>query len=110
MDYITTISEDLRNGICPLLGEQLVSIILYGSVAKGTQTDQSDIDVALILNANLTAEDEDRLSDFIVDMNLKYDRMFSVIDINEATFEKWGNVSPFYRNVKEEGIVLWRAA
>ena len=110
MDYISTISEDLKNGICPLLGKQLVSIILYGSVARGTQTDQSDVDVALILRTDLSAEDEDRLSDFVVDLNLKYDRIFSVIDINEATFEKWGRFSPFYRNVKEEGIVLWTAA
>ncbi len=103
------ISEELRNGICNLFGSRLISIILYGSVARGTQTEQSDVDVALIVKTNLTNEEEDKLSDFVVDLNLKYDRTFSVIDIGQEAFEKWGDISPFYRNVKKDGIVLWKA-
>ncbi len=110
LEYTDKISEDLRNGICGLFGTRLVSIILYGSVARGTHTEQSDVDVALIVKTNLTTEEEDRLSDFVVDLNLKYDRTFSVIDIGQEAFEKWGDISPFYRNVKKDGIVLWKAA
>ena len=48
--------------------------------------------------------------DFIVDMNLKYDRVFSVIDINCNNFQKWGDALPFYKNVRKEGVTLWKAA
>ena len=53
---------------------------------------------------------EELLSDFIVDMNLKYDKVFSVIDIDYDMFLKWKGVTPFYQNVTKEGIVLWKAA
>jgi hypothetical protein len=53
---------------------------------------------------------EDRLSDVVVDMNLKYNKVFSVIDIDNATYQKWRGVTPFYQNVDREGIVLWTAA
>ena len=35
---------------------------------------------------------------------------FRIVDIQEDHMKKWGDVLPFYRNVKEEGIVLWKAA
>ena len=38
-------------------------------------------------------------------MNLKYDKVFSVIDIEDAVYKKWHSVTPFYRNVDREGIV-----
>ena len=101
---------ELVNGILEIMEYQVVSIILYGSVAKGTDTDESDVDVALLMKGNLDKETEEKLSDFIVDMNLKYDKVFSVIDIDFDSFKKWENVTPFYKNVTQEGIVLWKAA
>ncbi len=43
-------------------------------------------------------------------MDLKYDRVFSIIDIPEERMEKWGKILPFYKNVQEEGIILWKVA
>ena len=109
MVAIDDFSDEIVKGIRGVLGDILISIIVYGSVAKGVQTDESDVDIALIIKGELDVEIEDRLSDFLVDMNLKYDTVFSVIDIDEATFVKWKDASPFYRNVSQEGIVLWNA-
>ena len=104
------ITAELVNGLVKILNNQLVSIILYGSVVRGTNTDESDIDIALIVDGTFNDEQEDSLSDFIVDMNLKYDKVFSVIDIDHELFSKWIQAVPFYRNVDQEGIVLWTAA
>jgi predicted nucleotidyltransferase len=90
--------------------EQVVSIILYGSVARGTNTEDSDVDVALLVKGKLNPATEDRLSDFIVDMDLKYDKVFSVINIDIDKFLTWETSMPFYQNMKKEGIVLWKAA
>jgi predicted nucleotidyltransferase len=104
------VMQELVAGILAVMQEQVVSIILYGSVARGTNTEDSDVDVALIIKGKLDSATEDRLSDFIVDMNLKYDKVFSVIDIDIDKFSTWETAMPFYRNVKKEGIVLWKAA
>jgi predicted nucleotidyltransferase len=87
-----------------------VRIVLYGSTARGTNSDESDVDIAVFVHTRLRADEDDLLSDIIVDMNLKYDKVFSVIDIDEAVYQKWRFVTPFYQNVDREGIVLWKAA
>ena len=101
---------ELVEGILSILESQVIRIVLYGSVARGTNTAASDVDIALLLNGNLSRETEDKLSDLIVDLNLKYDIVLSVIDIDYEMFKKWEKVTPFYKNVNEEGVVLWKAA
>lgn len=104
------ILTELTDGIVGIIGKRLVRIILYGSVARGTNTEESDIDIALIMHGRLDFDTEDKLSDFIVDMNLKYDKVFSVIDIDVHHFQKWMKSLPFYQNITQEGIVLWKTA
>ena len=100
--------EELVRGIVKIIGSQAVRIVLYGSVAKGINDAESDVDIAVLLRGTLNPETDDRLSEFIMDMNLKYDAVFSVIDID--MFNRWENAIPFYKNVNDEGIVLWKAA
>lgn len=102
--------DELVRGLLRLLPEQTVQIVLYGSVARGTAEADSDIDIALFLNRRLSSRQQDALSDLIVDLNLKYDKVFSVVDIDQQTYLKWRHVTPFYQNVSKEGIVLWKAA
>lgn len=101
---------ELVDGILGIMKSRVISIILYGSAARGTNTEESDVDVAILVQGDLDKEIEEKLSDFIVDMNLEYDKVFSVIDIDYDMFCKWQKVTPFYQNVTQEGVVLWRAA
>lgn len=101
---------ELVEGILSVMEDKMVSIILYGSIARGTNTEESDIDIALVMHGKMDEKAEDQLSDVIVDMNLKYDKVFSVIDIDYEEFQRWGKVIPFYQNVIREGVVLWKAA
>ena len=90
-------------------GDNLQSIILYGSVARGTANEESDVDIALIIKN----EDEkmyDKLLDIVVDIELEYNIVIAIVLIETALFEKWKNVSPFYKNITNEGIELWKAA
>ena len=102
--------NELVHGILTALPDRVTRIVLYGSVARGTNTPDSDVDIAVFLSSRMDSHAEDRLSDVVVDMNLKYDKVFSVIDIEDAVYKKWRSVTPFYRNVDREGIVLWTAA
>ena len=102
--------DELVKGILDIIGKTLNSIVLYGSVARGTAEKDSDVDIALIISIPLSADEDDKLTDFIVDMNLKYNKVFSVIDISDSDYHKWCNTIPFYKNVVKEGVVLWKAA
>lgn len=80
--------DELTNGILEIMPQQVDRIILYGSVARQTDDKDSDIDIALLIKGDLSSDTEDNLSDFIVDMNLKYDKVFSVIDIDYNHYQK----------------------
>ena len=100
MNYMITneLVEELKN----IFNDCLVSIILYGSVARGTETDESDVDIAIIIKDAKSQPVTDKLVDFTLDLDLKYDKVFSIIDIDYDEFLKWENVLPFYKNVKKD--------
>ncbi|MBO7472913.1 MAG: nucleotidyltransferase domain-containing protein [Ruminococcus sp.] len=110
----TSLSQEavkgLINGLLAIMESNLAAIVLYGSVARGTDSDESDVDIAVILNNALSAEQEDALSDLMVDLNLKYGRVFSIVDIEEKMFEQWKEILPFYKNISKDGNTLWTAA
>ncbi|MCD7955421.1 MAG: nucleotidyltransferase domain-containing protein [Lachnospiraceae bacterium] len=84
-------------------------IILYGSVARGTATPDSDVDIALIVRDH-TEEMHERMIDLTVDVELDCGRVLSVLLIDYDNFIEWENILPYYQNVKQEGVVLWNAA
>lgn len=105
-----TMLNELVEGILRVLPGQALRIVLYGSTARGTNTPDSDVDIAVFVRSRLNSAADERLSDVIVDLNLKYGKVFSVIDIDESVYQKWRKVTPFYQNVERDGIVLWTAA
>ncbi len=111
-------NEELRKILTELAGmlqevyhDKLKAVILYGSVARGTATDESDIDIMVLVDG--TDQElrffEDRLSDVSTDISIKYFKVFSIIDISYQEYTAWMKISPFYRNVSEEGVVLYAA-
>lgn len=50
---------------------------------------------------------EDQLSDVSTDISIKYFKVFSIIDISYQEYMRWMNTSPFYKNVSQEGVVLY---
>lgn len=101
---------ELTEGILSAIGDSVSAIMLYGSSARGTATNESDVDIAVMVRKALSKEEENRLDDLIVDLNLKYDTVFSVVDIADDEYQKWKNIVPFYKNVSSEGIILWKTA
>ena len=102
--------KEVIDGLQEIFGPSLLRIVLYGSVVHGTDTPESDIDIAIILDSVMNSVLNDQLVDFSVDLDLKYNRVFSIVDINNDNFKKWEKTLPFYRNVRDEGVVLWKVA
>ena len=105
-----TMKEELVKGLCEIFKSDIEAIILYCSVAKKEDTPESDIDIAIIVKKNMDDRTRERFLCWAAEMDLRYDRVFSIVDIQEENIRKWGEILPFYRNVRKEGIVLWKAA
>ena len=93
-----------------IYGDLLVSVILYGAVAKGTQTDESDIDIAVMLRSKENDDMKERMTDIIVDLELEHNKVLSILRIDYEKFKIWEDTMPFYENMKEDGVILWQAA
>lgn len=109
MENYAEVFHKLIPGLVKIFHGSVSSIILYGSVARGTQTAESDVDIAVIVNG-YTKTTYDAMTDFVVDLELEYNKVLSVLLIDYDKFKEWENVMPFYKNVKKEGIQLWPAA
>ncbi len=87
--------------------DQLVSIIIYGSKARGDFTPDSDIDL-LVLVHNRQALNRDKIYDFLMDDAIGYDLNFSLNIYDFKEFEHLAAIkAPFAANIKREGEVLW---
>ena len=109
MDDLQEVFAKMVPGFQNIFGSVLEQIILYGSFARGTHTDQSDIDIALLVRS-YTEDMHDKMIDLTVDLELEYNKVLSVLLIDYDNFIEWENVLPFYQNVKKDGIMLWSAA
>ena len=102
--------EELVQGLMDIFRTNISMIILYGSVARGNATKESDIDIAIVVRSQMDDATKRRFLNWAADMDIRYERVFSIVDIQESNMKKWEDVLPFYQNVKKEGIVLWKAA
>jgi len=78
--------------------------IIFGSKATGTDMDESDIDVMILLEDTSPAI-ESEIDDMIFDINLEYDCLISALffsreELEEGPFDQ----SPVYKKAMAEGI------
>ncbi len=92
-----------------LLADKIYKIILYGSYARGDFTPESDVDVIILLNCS---KDEVRLyrkqiSRLSSRIGLQNDVEISILLRDRVSYEEGMKVLPFYRNINQEGIILY---
>jgi uncharacterized protein len=86
-------------------GEGIRRVILYGSYARGEATQDSDIDVLVLVAPFLdTSEVRKSLSDLLLDIVLEEGELVSVVAVSEDRYEDHN--SPFMVNVKREGVLV----
>jgi predicted nucleotidyltransferase len=97
------ILREFREELEELYGARLKDIILYGSWARGDATEDSDIDLLIILEGEVTPGAEiDRMIDIITELNLKHGVLISVVPISEEDYFTIN--SPLLINVRREGV------
>ncbi len=87
--------EELVQGLTDILGNNISMIILYGSVARGDATEESDVDIAIVVRSQMDNGTKRRFLSWAADMDIRYERVFSIVDIQESNMKKWEDVLPF---------------
>ncbi|MBI5562139.1 MAG: nucleotidyltransferase domain-containing protein [Deltaproteobacteria bacterium] len=102
---IEGILHELKDGLAGLYGDRLVSVILYGSYARGEATEDSDIDVAVVLKGEVAPGAEiDRMVDLLTELDMKYGSLTAVCPVSA---DDMGDADyPFFLNVRREGLSL----
>ena len=112
--------EDLRSYIPDLIKSlqkvDPLKIILFGSLAAGLQTEDSDIDLVVILNTNeLPRTADEKLSYKVKVRNAIRDLSFEIpIDLivyTKAELSKLESLqSPFFNEIANKGEILYEKA
>jgi predicted nucleotidyltransferase len=87
-------------------GERLCDVILYGSYARGDFDNESDIDILVLVSADIDEikRHETDFSTFSSRLDLSYDVLTSIMLDDVASFDYGKKAYPFYRNVDKEGV------
>ena len=86
-------------------GDRLAGLVLYGSVARNEDDEESDIDLLILLDGDFDYFEELRvIIDILFPTQLESDRLISAKPANVDAFHE-GRLQ-LYRNAKREGIVV----
>lgn len=89
-------------------GEQLQTVILFGSIARGDADDESDMDILVVL-PEIDIEMKRQVRFLATDVWLEYGIFLSTRVLSLAQWrelEKRGTA--LYRSIRDEGITLFR--
>ncbi len=88
--------------------EQFDKLILFGSVARDEMTEESDIDVLVMMNKGKDLEwrEEKKISDLFFDFMLEYDLIIDLKCFDKSKLNTMWGRTPFMETVLKEGKTL----
>jgi len=99
------IMRHIKAHLKELYGSEVRQVVLYGSHARGEATNDSDIDVAIIVSDNMDRRAvELSLEDILFDVLADDGELVSIVTMPENMFKDLS--SPYIMNVKEDGVVI----
>ncbi|MDR3264926.1 MAG: nucleotidyltransferase domain-containing protein [Synergistaceae bacterium] len=93
-------------------GDNLIRVILFGSVARGDARDNSDTDVLVLVKEGEGLELLDRIVEISVEVDLEvgeYKTHLSPLAYGLQEFNEKQNVVPLFWNIGKDGVVLYDA-
>ncbi len=102
---VRVLVNKIKKKLMEIYGDKIKQVIVYGSYARGEETEDSDIDILIVIDNNLNpTEVEESINDFLFKILLEEGDLCSVMAIPEKLFKNYN--SPFLLNVKEEGVSI----
>ena len=104
-DEINGLLQLLRAELFRVLGEQIETIYLYGSQARGDARPDSDVDVLVVLRDDFRYFDMvERTGEIVARLSLQFDTVISLAFSSRRKFDQ--QKIPFLLNVRQEGIAV----
>lgn len=90
----------------PIYGESICHAYLYGSYARGDYTENSDVDIMLVVDTSgsMISKNRTAIASVTSELSLKHSVTVSVTVKPLEQFNKYSDILPFYKNVINEGI------
>ncbi len=105
MDQTSTILQQIKQSV--LKTDPGATLILYGSYARGDNKEDSDIDILVLIDKDkVTIEDRQRIGHPIYRIELENETLICPILYSRKHWETKLSITPFYKNVISEGILL----
>ena len=96
-------SQELVICILDALHGKVCRIIQYGASRRTA----SETDIAILTPYKISADEEERLSDAVIEFNTRHRESVSAIDIDVHSYLKWKDSTPFCQEIDRTGILLW---
>ena len=81
-------------------------VILFGSRARGDARQDSDWDILILIKDKVSTEIERTFRKKLFDLELETGEVFSTFVYNTETWNKKHKITPFYKSIKQEGVLL----
>ena len=81
-------------------------IVLFGSRARGDAKKDSDWDLLILIDSLDIRELEDLFRDKIYDLELETGEIISMFVYNNKDWTSRHKITPLYKSIKKEGVVL----
>ncbi len=102
-EKVERIVKGLKRNLEGKYGGQIKKVILHGSQARGDATEDSDIDVMVVISDDLNPREVGMYIDpLVADILLEKKELVSVIVVKESTYKE--EESDILLNVRREGI------
>ncbi|MCC8060501.1 MAG: nucleotidyltransferase domain-containing protein [Clostridiales bacterium] len=106
---LQTVLGRVREESRHIYGKKLSRIILYGSYARGDNTDESDVDIMILLDCDKDEVEElrEKTYEMANDISLDEDVFLSVLLRDKKHFEENQDFLSFYRNIVKDGVSIY---
>ena len=81
-------------------------VVLFGSRARGDAKKDSDWDLLILIDSLNIREKEDLFRDKIYDLELETGEIISMFVYNNKDWSSRHKITPLYKSIKKEGVVL----
>jgi predicted nucleotidyltransferase len=82
-------------------------IVLYGSQARGQATPESDVDMLILLDSEVTSQERDAIHDRLYEIGLERDMVISAMIRSVPQWERpLSRATPLYQTIQDEGILV----
>lgn len=108
-EIINIVTAEVVEQVIDIVKDKIYKIYLYGSYARGDFTNESDIDIMIILDCSKEEVKAYRkqISILASRIGLKNDIEVSLLLRDKTSFENNQKILPFYQNIILEGVTLY---